>query len=136
MKVLKYLEDGNLRNFLNNNLIILIGKRNYIIHHNFHPGNILSYDFKDSEFTLETSTLETIRGQIGEGCNQKYVVNEKIDEFIQNAQLNSDCYNIDGYIENWDTKNQQWKRSGQLEVVLKKIDGLGDINENFLNEIR
>ncbi|RHZ85114.1 hypothetical protein Glove_71g56 [Diversispora epigaea] len=89
-----------------------------------------------SGMIVETSTLETIRGQIGEGCNQKYVVNEKIDEFIQNAQLNSDCYNIDGYIENWDTKNQQWKRSGQLEVVLKKIDGLGDINENFLNEIR
>ncbi|RHZ85061.1 hypothetical protein Glove_71g76 [Diversispora epigaea] len=91
--------------------------------------------------------------------------NETIDKFIQDAQLNSDfdyiviewipCERfkgieeiakggfgtiyyaewIDGYIKNWNIKNQKWVRKGRREVVLKKIDGIGDINDDFLNEM-
>ncbi|RHZ75600.1 hypothetical protein Glove_212g160 [Diversispora epigaea] len=45
---------------------------------------------------------------------------------------------VDGNIWYWDIKNQQWKRNGQVEVVLKKFDGIVDIaiNEDFLNEDR
>ncbi|RHZ79990.1 hypothetical protein Glove_139g296 [Diversispora epigaea] len=39
-------------------------------------------------------------------------------------------------IDDRDIKNQEWKRDGQRKVVLKKIDGIGDINEDFLNEMR
>ncbi|RHZ80123.1 hypothetical protein Glove_139g351 [Diversispora epigaea] len=90
--------------------------------------------------------------------------NETIDKFIQDAQLNANTrmkviewipYNkfqsikeiakggfgtiyyaewTDGHIRNWDIKNQQWKRT-EYEVVLKKIEGIGDINEDFLNEM-
>ncbi|RHZ59199.1 hypothetical protein Glove_365g80 [Diversispora epigaea] len=82
--------------------------------------------------------------------------NDKIDKFIQNAQLNANYnfkviewipYNrfkdvkqigeggfgtihyaswIDGSIIRWDIENQQWKRWGRCEVVLKKF-------ENFVN---
>ncbi|RHZ80045.1 hypothetical protein Glove_139g189 [Diversispora epigaea] len=41
---------------------------------------------------------------------------------------------IDGRRGVWNIENQQWKRYGQREVVLKKFDGIGDINEDFLNE--
>ncbi|RHZ88803.1 hypothetical protein Glove_21g165 [Diversispora epigaea] len=91
--------------------------------------------------------------------------NEKIDKFIRNAQLNVDNrlkviewipYNrfkdikeiakggfgtiycakwIDGCIDKWDIENQQWKRSVQFEVVLKKFDNFGNLNEEFLNEM-
>ncbi|RHZ75661.1 hypothetical protein Glove_212g171 [Diversispora epigaea] len=91
--------------------------------------------------------------------------NETIDKFIQDAQLNVDDFKkliewipydrfqdikqiakggygtiyyamwVDGYIRRWDIKNQQWARHGQREVVLKKFDGIIDINDDFLNEI-
>ncbi|RHZ88352.1 hypothetical protein Glove_23g177 [Diversispora epigaea] len=91
--------------------------------------------------------------------------NDTIDKFIQDTQLNASGlwkvtewipYNkfkgikeiaiggfvlttcivwIDGFIENWDIENEQWKRYSQREVVLKKIDSIGDLNENFLNEM-
>ncbi|RHZ69997.1 hypothetical protein Glove_276g51 [Diversispora epigaea] len=91
--------------------------------------------------------------------------NDIIDKFIQDAQLNADYYDkviewipyerfkgireiakggfgtiycaewIDGCIEGWDIENQQWERNGQQEVVLKRFDGIGDINEDFLNEM-
>ncbi|RHZ55151.1 hypothetical protein Glove_420g86 [Diversispora epigaea] len=91
--------------------------------------------------------------------------NETIDKFIQNAQINADWHMkllawipydrfkdikqiakggfstiyyagwIDGYIKDWDIENQQWERSGRFEVVLKKFDGIRDLNEDFLNEI-
>ncbi|RHZ69970.1 hypothetical protein Glove_276g91 [Diversispora epigaea] len=86
--------------------------------------------------------------------------NDTIDKFIQDAQLNANRwdkviewipYDRFKYIKElakggfgtiyyaewfgvWDDK-QQWKRSGQHEVVLKKFDGIGDINEDFLNEM-
>ncbi|RHZ79976.1 hypothetical protein Glove_139g259 [Diversispora epigaea] len=61
MMVFDYLEGGNLRNFLNNNFNNINWKvklhhfdfrRTYevdIIHHDFHPGNILLRNFKDSD---------------------------------------------------------------------------------------
>ncbi|RHZ83289.1 hypothetical protein Glove_97g81 [Diversispora epigaea] len=91
--------------------------------------------------------------------------NEKMDKFIQDAQLNADDFIkiiewipydrfrdikqinkggygtihyakwIDGYIRVWITENQQWKRKGQCEVALKKFDGFIDLNEDFLNEM-
>ncbi|RHZ69986.1 hypothetical protein Glove_276g78 [Diversispora epigaea] len=91
--------------------------------------------------------------------------NEKIDKFIQDAQLNADRTSkviewmpyerfqdikeiakggfstiyyakwIDGRIVKWDIQNQQWERYGKQEVVLKKFDGIGDINKDFLNEM-
>ncbi|RHZ85145.1 hypothetical protein Glove_71g80 [Diversispora epigaea] len=91
--------------------------------------------------------------------------NEKIDKFIQDVQLNADDYDkaiewipydrfqdikqiakggfgtiyyaewIDGNILNWDTENRQWVRFGKLEVVLKRVDDIEDIIENFLNEM-
>ncbi|RHZ80244.1 hypothetical protein Glove_138g64 [Diversispora epigaea] len=90
--------------------------------------------------------------------------NATIDKFIQNGQLNADIWKViewipydrfqdikqiakggygtiyyakwvDGCIEGWDIKNQQWKRSGQFEVILKKFDGIVDISEDFLNEM-
>ncbi|RHZ82713.1 hypothetical protein Glove_104g23 [Diversispora epigaea] len=90
--------------------------------------------------------------------------NTKLDKFIQDAQLNADmCWKViewipydsfqdieqiakggygtvyyadwtDGNIINWDIKNQQWERQSQL-VVLKKFNGIVDINEEFLNEV-
>ncbi|RHZ74580.1 hypothetical protein Glove_220g39 [Diversispora epigaea] len=89
--------------------------------------------------------------------------NDIINKFIQGIQLNADWYNViewipynrfqdikqiakggygtiyhakwvDGFIEDWDIENQQWKRRGEWEVVLKKFDGI-DINEDFLNEM-
>ncbi|RHZ46758.1 hypothetical protein Glove_606g50 [Diversispora epigaea] len=91
--------------------------------------------------------------------------NEQIDKFIRDAQLNAELseeviewipYNrfkgiieianggfstiyyaewIDGYIQYWDIENQQWKRSDQFEVVLKKYDNFANLNEEFLNEM-
>ncbi|RHZ88637.1 hypothetical protein Glove_21g93 [Diversispora epigaea] len=107
-------------------------------------------------------------------CNLKHFINniytwtsgnEKIDKFIQDAQLNANWYMkviewipyhrfkdikeiakggfstiyyakwIDGYIERWDIKKKQWKRNGKLEVVLKKFDSFVNLSEEFLNEM-
>ncbi|RHZ83368.1 hypothetical protein Glove_97g56 [Diversispora epigaea] len=91
--------------------------------------------------------------------------NDTIDKFIQDAQLNADSsirtiewipYDrfqdtkliakggygaiyyakwIDGRIEGWNIEYQQWKRSGQFEVALKKFNDIIDLNEDFLNEM-
>ncbi|RHZ44949.1 hypothetical protein Glove_707g69 [Diversispora epigaea] len=91
--------------------------------------------------------------------------NEKIDKFIQDAQLNaskskeaiewipyhgfkdikeiakggfSTIYYakwIDGYITGWDIKKTQWERCGNPEVVLKKFDNFANSNENLINEM-
>ncbi|RHZ83308.1 hypothetical protein Glove_97g64 [Diversispora epigaea] len=91
--------------------------------------------------------------------------NETIDKFIKDTQLNADYYKkviewipydrfqdikqiakggfgtiyyakwVDGDIRYWDMENQHWKRYGQLEVALKKFNGIVDINEDFLNEM-
>ncbi|RHZ44895.1 hypothetical protein Glove_707g71 [Diversispora epigaea] len=88
--------------------------------------------------------------------------NEKIDKFIQVAQLTafesiewipyhgfkdikeiakggfSTIYYakwIDGYITGWDIEKMQWKRYGEFEVVLKKFDNFENSNEEFLNKM-
>ncbi|RHZ55142.1 hypothetical protein Glove_420g55 [Diversispora epigaea] len=91
--------------------------------------------------------------------------NDTIDKFIQDVQLNANNYNkfiewipydriryakqiakggygtiyhakwLNGYIQYWDIENQQWKRSGHFEVVLKKFDSIAHINDDFLNEM-
>ncbi|RHZ80050.1 hypothetical protein Glove_139g370 [Diversispora epigaea] len=90
--------------------------------------------------------------------------NDKIDKFIQDAQLNTNKYRdviewipydrfkdikqigkggfgtihharwIDGYINKWDIENQQWKRYDNLEVALKKFDNFVNFND-VLNEM-
>ena len=90
--------------------------------------------------------------------------NHKIDKFIQDAQLNAnrrwkviewipyDRFKdvkqigkggfgtihyarwIDGYINEWDIENQQWKRCGEVEVALKKFDNFVNFND-ILNEV-
>src|SRR5437870_5789833 len=91
--------------------------------------------------------------------------NATIDKLIQDAQLNADDFFkviewipydrfkdikqiakgghstihyakwVDGNICDWDIINHQWKRY-EREVVLKKLDGIADTNENFLNEVK
>ena len=106
-------------------------------------------------------------------CNSKHFQNDfnnwtsgndKIDEFIQDAQLNTNHSNyviewirynrfkdvkqigkggfgtihyarwIDGDIEEWDIENQQWERGGEAEVALKKFDNFVNLND-VLNEV-
>ena len=91
--------------------------------------------------------------------------NDKIDKFIQDAQLNANDFLeviewipydifkdvkqigkggfgtihyarwIDGYIYEWDIENQQWKREGEVEVALKKFDNFVNLND-VLNEVK
>ncbi|RHZ79097.1 hypothetical protein Glove_151g144 [Diversispora epigaea] len=43
---------------------------------------------------------------------------------------------MDGPIYNWDVENQRWKRWGQCNVALKKLNNnFASLNEDFLNEI-
>ncbi|RHZ45925.1 hypothetical protein Glove_642g30 [Diversispora epigaea] len=88
--------------------------------------------------------------------------NEIIDKFIQDTQLNANSWFkiiewipydrfkdikeiakggfgtiyyakwIDGSIEKWDI---EWKRKGELDVVLKKFDNFANLNNDFLNEM-
>ncbi|RHZ80169.1 hypothetical protein Glove_139g303 [Diversispora epigaea] len=106
-------------------------------------------------------------------CNSKHFQNDfnnwtsgndKIDKFIQDAQLNANRYYkviewipyyrfkdvkqigkggfgtihyatwIDGYIREWDIENQQWKRWGRCEVALKKFVNFVNFND-VLNEM-
>ncbi|RHZ77920.1 hypothetical protein Glove_168g174 [Diversispora epigaea] len=90
--------------------------------------------------------------------------NDKIDKFVQDAQLNANKYWeviewmpydkfkdvkqigkggfgtihyarwIDGPIEKWDIENQQWERWCEVEVALKKFDNFVNFN-NVLNEV-
>ncbi|RHZ78847.1 hypothetical protein Glove_155g43 [Diversispora epigaea] len=41
---------------------------------------------------------------------------------------------VGGFIDNWDIENKQWERWSQIEVALKKFNGV-DMNEEFLNEV-
>ncbi|RHZ83301.1 hypothetical protein Glove_97g113 [Diversispora epigaea] len=90
--------------------------------------------------------------------------NATVDKFIQDAQVNADIWTViewipyegfqdikqlakggygtiyyamwvEGYIDNWDIKNQRWKRFGRYQVALKKLDGIIDINKDFLHEM-
>ena len=106
-------------------------------------------------------------------CNSKHFQNDfnkwtsrndKIDKFIQGAQLNANYdwqviewipYDrfkevkqigrggfgtihyarwIDGFIKNWDIENQQWKRYEEEEVALKKFNNFVNFND-ALNEV-
>ncbi|RHZ74061.1 hypothetical protein Glove_227g158 [Diversispora epigaea] len=106
-------------------------------------------------------------------CNSKHFQNDfnkwtsgndKIDKFIQDAQLNANYHYqviewipydrfkdvkqigkggfgtihsarwIDGDIEEWDIENQQWKRDSNCEVALKKFDNFVNFND-VLNEM-
>ncbi|RHZ80204.1 hypothetical protein Glove_139g334 [Diversispora epigaea] len=106
-------------------------------------------------------------------CNSKHFQNDfnnwtsgndKIDKFIQDAQLNANDSSyvmewipydrfkdvkqigkggfgtihyarwIDGEIDKWDIKNQQWKRYKDEEVALKKFDNFVNFND-VLNEM-
>ncbi|RHZ88632.1 hypothetical protein Glove_21g94 [Diversispora epigaea] len=42
---------------------------------------------------------------------------------------------IDGYIRSWNIENQQWKRRGERDVALKKLDDFVNLSEEFLNEM-
>ena len=105
-------------------------------------------------------------------CNSKHFQNDfnnwtsgndKIDKFIQDAQLNANDHWeviewihydgfkdvkqigkggfgtihyarwIDGYIL-WDIENQQWKRYDDIKVALKKFDNFVNLND-VLNEV-
>src|SRR6185436_13422805 len=106
-------------------------------------------------------------------CNSKHFQNDfnnwtsgndKIDKFIQDAQLNASyleviewipcdrfkdvkqigkggfgtihyASRIDGPIKEWDIENQQWKRYDEnREVALKKFDNFANFND-VLNEV-
>ncbi|RHZ77237.1 hypothetical protein Glove_184g61 [Diversispora epigaea] len=193
-----------------------------IVHQDFHPGNILSSDFRDSiqisDFGLSkligvnpnnpekknivgvlpyidpevlsgdeeyTKAADIFKAQNGKKClknlgydwckpcNSKHFQNDfnnwtsgndKIDKFIQDAQLNANYSHeviewipfdrfkdvkqigkggfgtihyarwIDGRIEKWDIENQQWKRYDNREVALKKFDNFVNFND-VLNEM-
>ncbi|RHZ74354.1 hypothetical protein Glove_225g59 [Diversispora epigaea] len=90
--------------------------------------------------------------------------NDKIDKFIQDAQLNANYHLeviewipydkfksvkqigkggfgtihyarwIDAKIDKWDIENQQWKRYGNIKVALKKFDNFVNFND-VLNEM-
>ncbi|RHZ83889.1 hypothetical protein Glove_87g6 [Diversispora epigaea] len=78
--VLQYMDGGNLRDYLKNNFNIIDWKlklsylnelaSNFskihkldIIHHDFHPGNILSYNFKSSILYISDFGLSKLIGQ-------------------------------------------------------------------------
>ena len=92
--------------------------------------------------------------------------NVDIDKFIQDTQLSANNYYkvlewipydrfydieyiakggfgkvyrtnwIDGYIDKWDIKNQNWKRLGSNKfVALKSLNNLKNITLEFLNEV-
>ena len=42
----------------------------------------------------------------------------------------------DGYIKNWDSKNNQWKRNKNYLVALKCLHDSQDITIEFLKEVR
>src|ERR1043165_5173893 len=106
-------------------------------------------------------------------CNSKHFQNDfnnwtsgndKIDKFIQDAQLNANdrweviewipydrfkdvkqigkggfgtihyAMWIDGRIYKWNIENQQWERYGEREVALKKFDNFVNLND-VLNEV-
>ena len=92
--------------------------------------------------------------------------NHDIDELIQRTQLNAKWFNEviewieydrfenieylakggfgttykatwkDGYIQWWDSENNQWKRRGESDVALKCLHNSQDITDEFLREVR
>ena len=42
----------------------------------------------------------------------------------------------DGSIDGWDSKNNQWKRVGKIDVALKCLHNSQDITAEFLREVR
>ena len=43
---------------------------------------------------------------------------------------------IDGYIQNWDNKNQNWKRyNSNMSVALKSLNNSKNVTLEFLNEV-
>ncbi|CAB4418665.1 unnamed protein product [Rhizophagus irregularis] len=91
--------------------------------------------------------------------------NHDVDEFIQKVQLKAEKFKSviewieydkfeyveylakggfgttfkavwkDGYIDDWDYVNNQWKRIGETKVALKCLHNSQDITTDFLNEI-
>ena len=90
--------------------------------------------------------------------------NVDIDKFIQDTQLSANKYEalewipydrfydieyiakggfgkvyranwIDGYIEYWDIKNQNWERDGSQVVALKSLNNSKNVTLEFLNEV-
>ncbi|RHZ89649.1 hypothetical protein Glove_13g187 [Diversispora epigaea] len=57
------------------------------------------------------------------GCNQKY------DDIKAKGGYGTIHYAkwVDGYIESWIIENQQWKRNGHFEVLLKKLNNITTI---------
>ena len=45
------------------------------------------------------------------------------------------AYWIDGFYEEWDSKEKQLKRSGGYEVVLKKLENVGSANRSWFEEV-
>ena len=92
--------------------------------------------------------------------------NHDVDEFIQKAQLKAKkCEQViewieydrfenveylakggfgttykaiwkDGYIDDWDSENDQWERVGRIPVALKCLHDSQDITVEFLREVR
>ena len=92
--------------------------------------------------------------------------NGNIDELIQRTQLNAKSHyeviewieydrfeNIeylakggfgttykatwkDGFIQYWNSENNQWKRQGESDVALKCLHNSQDITDEFLREVR
>ncbi|RHZ80177.1 hypothetical protein Glove_139g23 [Diversispora epigaea] len=119
-----------------------------------------------SECNLEYNGYRCHSTHFKNNCQKWTSGNDAIDKFIQEAQLTTDnsirviewipydklqnveliakggygtiyyAMWVEGAINNWDNENQRWKKYGQLEVVLKKFDGIVDINEVFLNEMK
>ncbi|RHZ48444.1 hypothetical protein Glove_551g46 [Diversispora epigaea] len=50
----------------------------------------------------------------------------------KNAHANDFFKWIDGYICNWDIKNKQWKRYGQVEVMIIYLRTINDKESSFL----
>ena len=42
----------------------------------------------------------------------------------------------DGFILQWDSENNQWRRNGKTEVALKCLHKSQDITKEFLKEVR
>ena len=42
----------------------------------------------------------------------------------------------DGFIQSWDSENNQWKRYGERKVVLKCLHNSQNITAEFLREVR
>ncbi|RHZ58640.1 hypothetical protein Glove_372g123 [Diversispora epigaea] len=133
--VLEYAEDGNLREYLKTNFNNINLKQKLrslrelslrlmnihkldIVHQDFHPGNILSTNFKSSTF-IKISDFGLNVKQIGKGGFGT----------IHYAKW------IDGFIGEWDIENQQWGRwSNEIEVALKIFDNFVNFND-VLNEM-